>query len=107
MPSAFALFRPYSGCWDAYGARTAVKGISVPCLARAPNHTESQCLGRLHIQLAPYQANYAVLLHEIVHALGFYEHSPAFMARYIYLLGKYARCDVAKLTIAARLFGVL
>lgn len=43
----------------------------------------------------------AVLLHELTHAMGYPNHSPGFVRRYIELLGQYGRCDPRYLALHA------
>lgn len=92
---------------DRVWAEDGRKRHSAPHLELSPTLPRSQCSGRGLISISRHERMYSVLLHEVTHAMGYYEHSPAFVCRYIYLLGKYARCDVGKLAIAAGLFGVL
>lgn len=47
-----------------------------------------------------------VLLHELVHCIGYHAHGRAFVRKYLQLLVQYGKCDELELRIALRLFNV-
>jgi hypothetical protein len=71
------------------------------------NTGTSQCYGVGDIFMHPGQYCYAVLLHELVHSMGYRWHTPGFVRKYIYLLTKYGRCNEGPLIISAGLFKVI
>lgn len=58
------------------------------------------------IMLARHQRNRSVVLHELVHALGYGTHGRRFVRKYFSLLATYARCDRAKLEDQAKAMDV-
>jgi hypothetical protein len=58
------------------------------------------------IVLARHQRNRSVVLHELVHALGFGTHGRGFVRKYFDLLAKYARCNRAQLESHAKTLNV-
>lgn len=65
----------------------------------------SYCKGRGDIYLCSRQYSEQVLLHEIVHALGFSTHGPGFVKRYVDILVKQG-ADRGRLLTSAALFNV-
>lgn len=78
-----------------------------PMVWRGTGLLTSGCVGFQHIMMTSRQSCYAVLLHEIVHILGFHWHTPGFVKKYIYLLGEYANCEEIPLALSAGLYGVI
>jgi hypothetical protein len=87
--------------WKKYGRRDMPDGPDLE-FQKGPG---SECIGRKTIIMIPEQQNYSILLHEIVHALG-YEHGPAFMHKFINLMCEYGGCDRDMLMLQATMLGV-
>lgn len=66
----------------------------------------SYCEGRRLIVLATRQTCITILLHEIVHALGYARHDKRFVRRYLQLLVKYGRCEEGPILIFLGLNGI-
>jgi hypothetical protein len=58
------------------------------------------------IVLARHHRNRSVVLHELVHALGYGTHGRGFVRKYFDLLAKYARCNRAQLESHAKTLNV-
>ena len=64
----------------------------------------SYCVGYSEIELIAAHRTVGVLLHEIVHALGYLTHGRGFVRKYFDLLVEYGRCERAPLLLDAKLF---
>lgn len=59
-----------------------------------------------YVAVVPRFRNRLILLHEVTHAEGLYDHDRRFMKRYIELLARYARCEPGHMLILNGLLGV-
>lgn len=63
------------------------------------------CYGRADIEIQYDHQSYSVLLHELVHAMG-YDHGPGFVRKYIGVLVEYCNCVDSVLEERARNLGI-
>lgn len=88
--------------WAKHGRRN----VRTPDVAIDHTIDTSFNRGFREIKLAKHQSCVAVLLHEIVHALGYRTHNRDFVRRYIQLLVEYGKCDECELVLAMSSLGI-
>lgn len=59
------------------------------------------------IELARSERKVSVLIHEMVHALGYDKHDQAFVEKYFQLLEDFGRCDREYLLAAGAMYGIV
>lgn len=95
-------------------AKHGRKGARVPVVKLRPDIDMSWCIGFSLIELSVsgktrggFQHNTVeVLLHELVHAIGYRTHGRGFVRKYIELLVEYAGFDEGELRLALGLFKI-
>ena len=65
------------------------------------------CEGQSLIAINRACQNISTLLHEMVHALGYYKHSSGFVRKYADLMSEYGKCDYAYMMVLAKMAGTV
>jgi hypothetical protein len=87
--------------WAKYG-----KGKPMPRIAAGPGTPHGTKLYSYsqggYIQLARSQRNLLVLVHELIHEMGYDEHDAGFIKKYLPILADVLKVDLQKLKAAAK-----
>lgn len=95
-------------------AKHGRKGVGVPSVTLRPDCDWSWCLGYTEIHLSTsgrarggwMHNNTEVLLHELVHAIGYRSHGRGFVRKYVELLVEYGGYHEGELRLALTLFNI-
>ena len=102
------LRRTLRRVWNDYGNVRPVPRLDFGPGTPAGNTVASFCDwgDNRRIELVEGERTLAVLIHEVVHALGYGTHGKRFVNKYIEILSRYAKCDEGALRLGAKLFKV-
>lgn len=88
--------------WTKHGRR----GVRVPDIKLDRTEPVSYCRGYVDIGIVPQQKSIDVLLHELVHAIGYRNHGRSFVRKYVELLVEFGGCEEGELRLALSLFNI-